>query len=81
MNLDNVKSLVELFFKSDYKDLFGALVLYESIDYLHDLVDVSQGDMEYEEELYDYYIENDNIKLTNVRELTEDFNSYKGYDI
>lgn len=72
MNLENIKELVRIFKNADYKDLFGALVLNERIDYLHDLEDLQENDLEYLEELYNNFMNSD-LQLIDLEEL-EDLN-------
>lgn len=72
MNLENIKELVRIFKNADYKDLFGALVLNEKIDYLHDLEDLQENDLEYLEELYTNFM-NSNLQLIDLEKL-EDLN-------
>lgn len=75
MNIDKIKELVRLFHRVDYKDLFGALIVYDNIDYLGELEDVDTGDIEYLEGLYDYYMDSD-INLLNTEELHDMYNEY-----
>ena len=75
MNLENIKELVCIFKNADYRDLFGALVLNEKIDYLHDLEDLQEKDIEYLEELYANFMESD-LQLIDLETL-EDLGLWK----
>ena len=56
-----------------YQDLFGALVLNEKIDYLDEVEEITQSDIDYTERLYEYFIESDKYSgLINVEELQEE---------
>lgn len=65
MNKYVIKLMVRMFRNVDYKDLFGALILNEKIDYLQDLEDLSDADIKYLEELFDRFMQSDNITLIN----------------
>ena len=65
MKLEEVKELLRIFKSADYKALFGALVLNEKIDYMSEIEDVNNKDIEYLEELYDKFMESDNLTLIN----------------
>lgn len=65
MNKDVIKLMVRMFRNVDYKDLFGALILNEKIDYLQDLEDLSDADIKYLEELFDRFMQSDNMTLIN----------------
>ena len=74
MNIEEIKRLVREFHRVDYKDLFGALVVYETEDYLHNIDDLNKGDIDFLNGLYDYYMDRDDITgLMNVNELIEDY--------
>lgn len=72
MDLENIKELVRIFKNADYRDLFGALVLNEKIDYLHELEDLQEKDLEYLEELYNKFMDS-NLQLIDIEAL-EDLN-------
>ena len=74
MNIEEIKRLVKEFHRVNYKDLFGALITYETEDYLHNIDDLNEGDIDFLEGLYDYYMDRDDITgLMNVNELIEDY--------
>ena len=74
MDLKEIKRLVREFHRVDYRNLFGALITYETEDYLHNLDDLNKGDIEFLEGLYDYFIERDDIVgLIDARQLIEDY--------
>ena len=59
--VENIKRLVEILKDADYKDLFIALCLNEKIDYKHDIQDITLQDIEFLYNLYNDFIENDDI--------------------
>lgn len=59
--LENIKRLVKLLHNADYKDLFIALCLNEKIDYMHDIQDITLQDIDFLDNLYNDFIENDSI--------------------
>ena len=71
MELKKVKELIRLFHQVSYQDLFGALVLNEKIDYLDEVEDITQSDIDYTERLYEYFIESD--KYSGLINQLEDF--------
>ena len=74
MDLKEIKRLVREFHRVDYRNLFGALITYETEDYLHNIDDLNKGDIEFLEGLYDYFIERDDIAgLIDARQLIEDY--------
>lgn len=66
MNINKIKELLYIFKNSDYKDFFGALVLNEKIDYIQDIEDITKDDIKYLEELYDEFLNIDNMTLLNT---------------
>lgn len=72
MDLNEIKRLVREFHRVDYKNLFGALITYETEDYLNNIDDLNKGDIEYLEGLFDFYMESD-INLFNIEELQENY--------
>lgn len=78
MNIDNIKEIVRYLNNVNYIDLFGALMVYERIDYLHDLEELDKSDIDYLEDVYDYFIENDYFTgLMNYNEIIEGYEEYK----
>ena len=71
MELEEVKGLLKIFKSADYKALFGALVLNEKIDYMSEIEDVNDENIEYLEELYDKFLDSDLSGLINIEELEE----------
>lgn len=61
MNKEKIIELVKTLNNSDYKDVFGAIVVFEYIDYLQDLQDINNIDIEYLEEVYDRFMESSTI--------------------
>ena len=61
MNLDRIKELVKQLRNENYKDLFAALILYEEIDYIHELEDVNEKDIEFLEKIYKKFMDKDYI--------------------
>ena len=50
MNLENIKQIVKYLNGVKYSDLFGAIMVFEKLDYLHDLEDLNQQDLDYLED-------------------------------
>lgn len=72
MNLENIKEIVRYLKGVKYSDLFGAIMVFEKLDYLHDLEDLNQQDLDYLEDLYDYFMDCDYFTgLFNTSELVE----------
>lgn len=61
MNKERIIELVKELRKENYKDLFAALILFEQIDFIHELEDVTEKDIEYLEEIYEKFMEKDYI--------------------
>ena len=59
MKLENIKRLVKQFNNEDYKELVGALIVFEKMDYLHDLEDLTDKDIEKLEEIYYKWLHSD----------------------
>lgn len=59
--LEDIKKLVKILHCADYKDLFMALCLKEKIDYMHDIEDITKQDIDFLDNLYNDFIENDSI--------------------
>lgn len=62
MKKENIKELVKTLKKADYKELFAALVLFEKIDFLHDLDDLLDCDVEFLDQVYNKFMESKTIK-------------------
>ena len=76
MNKNKIIELVHVFKNADYRDFFGALVLNEKIDYIQDLQDVNDDDIDYLEELYDKFMNSDMSSLINT-DLLDDLDDYE----
>ena len=61
MNKNKIIELVKILKNSDYKDVFGALIVYEKMDYLQDLQDFNDRDIEYLEKVYDKFMDSPTI--------------------
>jgi hypothetical protein len=72
MELKDVKDLVNLFNEVNYKTLFKALMVYEQIDYIGELEDLTQQEIDYLEQVYNFYMKTD-INLINSTELLDAF--------
>ena len=77
MELNDIKDLVKLFNEIDCKTLFGALVVYETIDHIQDLEDFNEKDVEYLEKLCKFWVDSD-IDLINARQLIEEYEERGG---
>ena len=71
MDIEKIKELVKIFKEANYKDLFGALIINERLDYMHDLDELNEGDIEILEGLFNRFMKSDNATLIN-RDLLDD---------
>lgn len=71
MDIEKIKDLVKIFKKANYKDLFGALIINEQLDYMHDLDELNESDIEILEGLFNRFMKSDNATLIN-RDLLDD---------
>lgn len=71
MNKEKIIELVKTLNNSDYKDVFGALIVFEKLDYLQDLQDFNDGDIEYLEKVYDKFMDSPTISGLLNEELNE----------
>lgn len=71
MNKNKIIELVKILENSNYKDVFGALVVYEKMEYLQDLQDFNDGDIEYLEKVYDKFMDSPTISGLLNEELNE----------
>lgn len=61
MNKEKIIELVKTLNSSDYKDVFGAIIIFEYLDYLQDLQDLNNIDIETLEEVYDKFMDSPTI--------------------
>ena len=59
MKLENIKRLVKQFNNENYIDLVGALIVFEKMDYLQDLEDLTDKDIEKLEKIYYEWLHSD----------------------
>lgn len=64
MNKENIKKIIKHLRGVNYKDLFGALVLNEKVDF-EDLEDLTDSDIDYLESIYDEFMSRDDLTLLN----------------
>lgn len=57
MNKEKVIKLVKILNNSNYKDVFGALIVFEKLDYLHNLEDFDDKDVEFLESVYNKFMD------------------------
>lgn len=82
MEIDKIKEIVHYLNNVSYRDLFGALMVFERVDYLHDLEDLDKSDIEYLEDVYDYFMDNDYFTgLMNCSEIIEMYEEDKKINI
>lgn len=78
MNLENVKEILRYIRNANYVDVFGALMLNEQIDYMHEIDDIIQGDIDYLQKVYDYFMDNDYYTgLINAEEIIDGYEDAK----
>ena len=61
MELDKIKQDLLKLKEMDYKELFILLVLNEKVEYKQDIQDITQADLNYLEQKYYEFIDDDNI--------------------
>lgn len=73
MNIDRIIELVKQFREENYKDLFGALIVFEKLDYYWEeqLEELNNKDIDYLEQKYQEFMENDNYTSLLNQELLE----------
>ena len=57
MNKEKIIELVKILNNNDYKDVFGALIVFEKLDYLHNLEDFNDKDIEFLESVYNKFMD------------------------
>ena len=79
MNKDNIIKLVKQFNEINYKDLFGALIVFEQLDYLYNLEDFNDKDVEFLEKIFNKFMDSDICGLLNedLKELIEEVEEYE----
>ena len=74
LNVENVKTGVRFLRTIRHDTLFSALILNEKIDYLQELEDLTEKDIEFLKELYEEYIEDDTITgLLDIQRLVDKY--------
>ena len=73
MELEKIKELVKILHNNDYKNIFGAMIIFEKMDYLQELEDLDNKDMETLENIYNKYM--DSKTITGL--LNEEINDIK----
>ena len=61
MNKEKIIELVKTLKNNNYKDVFGAILIFEKLDYLQDLQDIDDKDIEYLEEVYNKFMDSPTI--------------------
>lgn len=57
MNKEKIIELVKILNNNDYKDVFGALIVFEKLDYLHNLEEFNDKDVEFLEGVYNKFMD------------------------
>lgn len=71
MELEKIKEIVTYLKNQDYKELVIALMIYDKLDFMQDLPDLSKNDIEYLQKKYNDFINNDNLPSFLIDELRE----------
>lgn len=71
MNKEKIIELVKTLNNNNYKDVFGAILIFEKLDYLQDLQDIDDKDIEYLEEVYNKFMDSPTITGLLNEELKE----------
>ena len=79
MNKENIKSIVKYLNNLSYEELFASIIIYEKMDYLQDLEDLTDDDIKTLEKIYQRFMESKTITgLLNeeiqdiIEEITEE---------
>ena len=72
MNKEKVIELVKILNNNDYKDVFGALIVFEKLDYLHNLEEFNDKDVEFLEGVYNKFMD----RSTCVGLINEEINEF-----
>lgn len=76
MNKEKIIELVKTLNNNDYKDVFAAIVIFEKLEFLQDLQDVYDKDIEYLEEVFDRFMDSPTITGLLNEELKEIMEQY-----
>lgn len=71
MNKEKIIELVKTLKNNNYKDVFGAIVIFEKLEYLQDLQDIDDKDIEYLEGVYNKFMDSPTIAGLLNEELKE----------
>ena len=79
MNKENIKNIVKYLNTLDYKELVASIILFEKLDYIMDIEELTDDDIKTLEKIYKKYIDSKTITgLLNeeiqdyIDELTEE---------
>lgn len=72
MNKEKVIELVKILNNSNYKDVFGALLVFEKLDYLHNLEEFNDKDIDFLESVYNKFMNS----TTCVGLINEEINEF-----
>lgn len=61
MELENIKELAKTLYKANYKEVFAAIIVFEKLSYLQDIEDLTDGDTETLEEIYQKFMDSKTI--------------------
>ena len=61
MNKEKIIELVKTLNNNNYKDVFGSILIFEKLDYLQDLQDIDDKDIEYLEKVYNKFMDSPTI--------------------
>lgn len=80
MTKEDILKAVETINSLPYKHLFAALIVNENYSYPGALEELIDGDIEYLENLYDYFMDNDGFTgLLNLEEVIDSYEDYQKY--
>lgn len=71
MNKEKVIELVKILNNNDYRDVFGALMVFEKLDYLHSLEDFDNKDIEFLESVYNKFMDSPTCERLINEEINE----------
>ncbi len=78
MNKENIKKLYKTLKESDYKEVVASVILFEKLDYIHDIEDITDGDIETLEDIYNKYMHSPTISGLLNEEINDIIEEIKG---
>jgi hypothetical protein len=61
MNKENIKNIVKYLNNLDYKELIASIILFEKLDYLQDIEDLTDDDIKTLDKIYQKFMDSNTI--------------------